>query len=73
MEDLSHEFALMTTCLGFNLVKYLVEKGADVKYNNDKGRTPLMYAIQGKHMDNIKLMLEHEAETQKEDNKGRSR
>ena len=37
-----------------------------------KGLTPLMYAVQGKKMENVELLLECGADVEKADNKGSS-
>ena len=42
------------------LVKLLVENGADVRAENDDGETPLHRACYGAHFDTVKLLLEYD-------------
>ena len=52
------------------LVKFLLDQEADINHGSAKGLTPLMYAIQGKKMENVKLLLENGADVAKADKEG---
>ena len=50
---------------------FFLEKGADINHGNADGWTPLMYAIQGKNLENVKLLLERGADVKKADKDGK--
>ncbi len=43
------------------IVKYLIEKGADVNYLDADGRTPIFYAVMNNDEDLIKFLIDHDA------------
>jgi cytohesin len=43
------------------VVKYLLEHGANIELGNDLGEKPLMYAARYGHYETVKILLEHEA------------
>jgi ankyrin repeat protein len=51
-------------------VKRALDRGADVNYSTEKGKTALMYAASKGHTDTVKLLLEHGAQIDKQDNFG---
>ena len=54
----------------FDLVKTLIEKGADVRHGNKKGVTPLMCAISGNNTAVFRLLLEKGADVDAQTNSG---
>jgi len=43
----------------YDVVELLIEKGADINKENNKGDTPLIHAIRFKNYDMVQLLLEH--------------
>ena len=54
------------------LVTFFLEKGADINHGAADGWTPLMYAIQEKNLENVKLLLERGADVKKADKDGKT-
>jgi ankyrin repeat protein len=54
----------------FNIVKYLVEHGADVNAKNAKGRTALMWASTNRRLEIVKYLVEHGADVNPKDYEG---
>lgn len=54
------------------IVKLLIEKGADLNLKNKNDVTPLMYAIKTKNLDILKLLLENGVNTEIKDKEGRT-
>ena len=52
------------------LVKFFLQKDAHINNRDDFGRTPLMYAIKEKKLDNVKLLLNEGADVEEKDNEG---
>ena len=44
----------------YDIVELLIEKGADINKENNKGDTPLIHAIRFKDYDMVQLLLEHQ-------------
>ena len=59
----THLTPLMLACKSGNIeiVKYLINKNADINYINKKGMTAIKYASMYKHYNIIKLLLEYNA------------
>ena len=55
-----------------NLVKFLLDKGADLNHGGADGWTPLMYAINGKKLENMRLLLDRGADVEKADESGKT-
>ena len=47
------------------LVTFFLEKGADINHGTYNGETPLMYAIEGKNLEVVKLLLDCGADVEK--------
>ncbi|KAH9502785.1 hypothetical protein Btru_069781 [Bulinus truncatus] len=62
----SGETALMQACCGFgntyDMVKLLLDAGANVSLTSEKGDTCLHYAVSSENLGNIKLLLQYGAE-----------
>lgn len=54
-----------------DIVKYLIEKGADIELESNK-KTPLMYAAKYGQLDVVKLLLEKGVDPEKISSKGRT-
>ena len=54
------------------LVTFLLEKGADINHGDDDGETPLIRAIKGKKLENVKLLLDRGADVEKVDKAGKT-
>ena len=52
------------------LVTFFLEKGADINHGNANGWTPLMLAIEGRKLENVKLLLDCGAEVEKTNKRG---
>jgi hypothetical protein len=55
-----------------DVVRFVVERGADVNRQNPHGCTPLMYAASGRHPQIVTFLLEHGADATIEDQHDRS-
>lgn len=55
--------ALMLACCGGHedIVKLLIDSGADLELQNESGHTPLMEAASGGHVEVAKILLENGA------------
>lgn len=53
-------------------VQFLLEKGADVNVWDERGTTPLIYAVQFKNKEVIKLLLNHKPDTSHTDKNGKT-
>ena len=51
-------------------MKFFLNKGADINYGNVNGYTPLLYAVEGNKLENVKLLLECGADVEKGNNDG---
>lgn len=60
---ISENTALMLACCGGHedIVKLLIEAGADLELQNESGHTPLMEAASGGHVGVAKILLENGA------------
>lgn len=54
--------ALMSSVKRLDIMKLLIEKGANVNAQNKFGKTALMYAIQYGNLDAVKMLVEHKAD-----------
>ncbi|MFN4199490.1 MAG: ankyrin repeat domain-containing protein [Flavobacterium sp.] len=54
------------------VVQFLLEKGADVNIWDERGTTPLIYAVQFKNKEVIKLLLNHKPDTSHTDKNGKT-
>ena len=54
------------------LVKYFLDKGADINHGNANGWIPLMDAIQRNKLDNVKILLDCGADVAKADKTGKT-
>ena len=52
------------------LVKFLLDQKADINRANEKGSTPLRFAIEGKKLENVELLLKRGADAEKADHEG---
>ncbi|MCL6590462.1 MAG: ankyrin repeat domain-containing protein [Firmicutes bacterium] len=61
----------MAACLSFieqlNMVKYLIEKGANINEKNNAGQTALMYAAEDGHLEIVKFLMEKGADLDAKD------
>lgn len=55
-----------------NILKYLIEMGADINYQNKNGKTPLMIAVEKNLLNNIKIILDYEPDMTLKDNDGQT-
>jgi ankyrin repeat protein len=53
------------------VVKLLLEKGADIEHKDNDGRTPLCVAAYNGHLEVVRLLLEKGADIEHKDNDGR--
>ncbi|KAE9366325.1 ankyrin, partial [Stipitochalara longipes BDJ] len=70
-------WAVLCDCVG--VVQRLLEKGASVKVEDEKGRTPLHVAVTGKILDDtkkkeaiVKILLKHGADSDAKDAEGKT-
>ena len=56
----------------YNLVKLLLDKGADINCGGLLRWTPLTYAIKWKKLENVKLLLDRGADLEKTDKNGKT-
>jgi len=70
-EDSTGDTALGYACKygHLEIVKFLVEKGADINQKNDFGKTPLMYASARGHLEIVELLLKNKADINKKNSK----
>jgi ankyrin repeat protein len=54
------------------IIRLLLNKGADVNIQDNSGKTALMIAVKNKNMEIIKLLLKKHADIKAKDNKGRT-
>ena len=59
--DYNNNTALSTAVINakYDVVELLIEKGADINKENNKGDTPLIHAIRFEDYDMVQLLLEH--------------
>ena len=64
----NHDTALTLACAGgyVDLVKYLIDNGADIEHRDKKGFTPLILAAMAGHTSVCKLLLDHGAKIEAE-------
>ncbi|ORX65883.1 ankyrin, partial [Anaeromyces robustus] len=53
-----------------DLVKYLIEHGADINKENEDGKTPLFWACESGNEDLVKYLIDLGADINKENEKG---
>lgn len=53
-----------------HIVEYLVQKGAKIDYQNEKGQTALMRAASQGQLDNVKVLIKYNADTSIKDKEG---
>jgi ankyrin repeat protein len=72
-DDYAHgHTALMRAALVGNtqMVKELIQQGADINQRDESGRTALMFAAINAHYETMKLLLDHGADVNAKSNKG---
>jgi len=53
-----------------NILRYLLETGRNPDLESDEGATAIMSAVQGRTLDHFKVLLEYNADLNKQDHKG---
>jgi ankyrin repeat protein len=53
-------------------VKLLIEKGSEVNFANDEGKTPLLLAVKNNRLETVKLLLEKGAQANAKDKEGKT-
>jgi ankyrin repeat protein len=57
-------------CDGVEMLRYLIDKGAEVDARSDQGTTPLMHAVQKKDIEKTTFLIEQGADPNAVDNRG---
>lgn len=71
----SKDFTALMAASAFNhadIVKYLVDRGANINSKDCDGFTALMYAAEHRNLDVLKILIDHGAEVNAKDNFGHS-
>lgn len=59
-----------TTGTPLNLIKFIIDSGANIKAKNSDGKTPLHVAVEFHNIDYVKVLIERGADLEAKDNNG---
>lgn len=55
-----------------HILEYLIQKGANINYQNEKGETALMKAVSGGYLSNVKMLIKYNADINLKNNEGQT-